>query len=304
MFKLIYKYYDHPVSTVLQRLRLYHPPLNYLNDLSEDSSKAIDVRSQEFSCLMKHILIKGTWKRTGVGRLVDLDKWVISLNLFETKNINMLEIGGSDGITTYDTLRYFNKNYGIEIKASIMEMNLTLHCYRKGLLKYYLTNDYNPLLLQIWTIGILLEETNNKEGVIFNPLIKYIKNYLRGVNVSKNFKKYDDIILKNPVVKNSTNIKWLEQSVFEYNQSIENSFDFIRCSNVLNNGYFEPSKITQAFDLLKKYLRPNGLLLISRTVDIPSRVIHTASLWRKSGGKMVHVSDLNGGSEVKNNVSE
>jgi hypothetical protein len=302
MFKLVFRSDDSPVLGLLKRFRLYHPSLDYLNELSEEGEKSIAVRSQEYSCLMEQILINGIWKRTGVKRLFDIDRWVLDFFNPKSTKINILDIGGSDGSTTYDSLSYFRNKLGCEIEATIIELNLRLYCYRKGFLRYYLTKDFNPLFIQLGIIGILLEETSNREGILFNPIIRLIKKFLIRFNVDKYFDKCDDIIFKNPIVNKSSEIKWLEQSVFEYNPTIENCFNFIRCSNILNVGYFEYSKICQAIDFLIKYLKPNGLLLISRTVDISSGVMQTASLWRKSGGKMVHVSDLNGGSEIKNNV--
>ena len=48
--------------------------------------------------------------------------------------LRILDAGGSDGSTTFDTVCYFRENLGVEVKATILEMQLRLHCFRRGLL--------------------------------------------------------------------------------------------------------------------------------------------------------------------------
>ena len=141
-------------------------------ELSEGNVESIAVRSKEFSELLHDVMINGVWKRTGPGRLAVLDEWVVSFLPLPATSFKILDVGGSDGSTTFDTVRYFRENLGVEVKATILEMQLRLHCFRRGCLRYYLTHDLNPLLVQIGLLGILLEETEAKEGLLFNPIVR------------------------------------------------------------------------------------------------------------------------------------
>ncbi len=284
----------------MRRFRLYHPSLNYLMELSKGNEKSLGARSKEFSEILEDLLINGIWKRTGPGRLAVLDEWVETVLPYHLpKSFKILDIGASDGSTTFDTVCYYKDNHGIEVKATILERQLRLHCFRRGWIRYYLTHNQCPLLLQIGPLGVLLEEIEAKEGFVFNPIIRVMKRYLKRFPLEKHMSDYGDLLLENPVVKNSPDIIWLERDLFQFDSTLVETFDFIRCCNVLNCGYFNEAEIYDAIRLLARYLKPKGLLLVSRTIDDPAGSFHNASLWMKNGEKLQHLSDLNGGSEVK-----
>lgn len=300
MFKLVCGLRNGAFKKVLKRVRLYHPPLHRLLELSEGDAETVITRSREFSELLDDVLINGVWKRTGSGRLAVLDKWVTAFlpNPLPV-SFRILDVGGSDGSTTFDTVRYFRENYAVEVKATILEMQLRLHCFRRGCLRYYLTHDRNPLLVQFGLLGVLLEETKAKEGVVFNPIVRVVKKYLQLFSFEKYLQYCGDLLLESPLVRNSPDIVWLEQDLFRFDPALVGTFDFIRCCNVLNCGYFSKSQIYDAVHLLPLYLKPRGLLMVSRTIEDSTGFLHTASLWMKTGTDLQHVSDLNGGSEVK-----
>ncbi len=303
MFKLVCILPNGPLKNVLKRLRLYYPPLHRLMALSKGNTESLVARSKEFSELLNDVLINGVWKRTGLGRLTILDEWVVSFLTTSSGSFKILDVGGSDGSTTFDTLRYFQENLNVEAKAAILELHLRLHCFRRGCLRYYLTHDQSPLLLQIGPLGVLFEETKGKEGVVFNPIVRIIKKYLQCFSLEKYLKNDGDLILQSPLVENSPNIIWIEQNLFHFDPAMAETFDFIRCCNVLNCGYFSDAQIYDAVRLLTFYLKHKGLLLVSRTIDTSTGPLHTASLWMKNGEVIQHISDLNGGSEVKKIVT-
>jgi len=300
MFKLVFKLANGPFKKVLKRLRLYYPPLQCLMELSGGSAESLVTRTKQFSELLDDVLINGVWKRTGLGRLAILDKWVVSIIPdSHPMSFRILDVGGSDGSTTFDTVSYFRENLKVEVKATILEMQLRLHCFRRGCLRYYLTHDRSPLLVQIGPLGVLLEETKAKEGFVFNPIVRVTKRCLKRFSFEKHLQDCGDLLLESPLVKNSPDIVWLEKDLFHFEPALVGTFDFIRCCNVLNCGYFSEPQIYDALQLLVLYLKPKGLLLVSRTIEDSTSSLHTASLWMKTGEDLQHVSDLNGGSEVK-----
>lgn len=300
MFKLVCRLENGLFKKVLNRLRLYHPPLHRLMELSEGNAESLVTRSKEFSGLLSDVVINGVYKRTGLGRLAVLDKWVVSV-LPEPlpMSFRILDVGGSDGSTTFDTVRYFRENLRVEVMATILERQLRLHYFRWWCLRYYLTHDRSPLLVQIGLLGVLLEETKAKEGFVFNPIVRVVKKYLQHFSFEKYLQYCGDLILESPLVRNSPDIVWLEQDLFCFDPALVGAFDFIRCCNVLNCGYFSELQIYDAVHLLTLYLKPKGLLMVSRTIEDTTGFLHTASLWMKTGTDLQHVSDLNGGSEVK-----
>lgn len=289
-----------PLKKALKRLRLYHPSLRRLMELSEGDAESLVVRSKEFSELLRDLSINGVYKHTGSGRLAALDEWAGSvLPHHPSALFRMLDVGASDGSTTLDTVRYFKKKYGVEVKATILEMQLRLHCFRRGFLWYYLTHCHSPLLVQIGPLGLLFEETTAREGPILNPVIRAIKRRFKRLSLERYMDSCGDILLASPMVKNSPDIIWLERDLLQFDPALIGTFDFIRCSNVLNYCYFSEARIYDAVRLLALYLKKNGSLLLSRTMEHSAGPLDHASLWMKNGENLQHVSDLNGGSEIK-----
>lgn len=304
MFKVVCRLKNESFKKLLRRLRLYYPPLQHIMALSEGGADSLITRAKQFSELLDDVLVRGVWKRTGLGRLTELDRWVVPIlrGTFCTP-LRILDVGGSDGSTTFDTVHYFRKNLGAEVKATILEMQLRLHCFCKGCLRYYLTHDMSPLLVQIGLLGVLLEETKAKEGFIINPIVRVARKCLQRCSFEKYLQDCGDVLLANPLVRNHPDIVWLERDLFLFDPALVGRFDFIRCCNVLNCGYFSEGQISDAVHLLAHYLKPKGLLLVSRTIEDLTVPFHTASLWMRTGEYLGHVADLNGGSEVKDVVS-
>jgi hypothetical protein len=300
VFKYVARVESERALTLLRRLRLYHPPLSRLADLSQGSDESLQVRSAEFSSLLNDVLVNGVWKRTGQGRLVGLDQWIVPhLRRSSDGLLAMLEVGGSDGTTTVDTLDYLAAKLGVVTRATILEMQFRLRRFRRGPVEYYLTNDGHPLIIQCGRLGALFEETKAREGLLVNPLIRLAVRVLRRSRLERYMTQREDLLFESPLVRNDPRIEWVERDLFELSSTLAHSFDLIRCCNVLNLGYFAEERIREGLQTLSGYLKTGGLLLVGRSVDGAKSPIECASLWRSTLGGMRHVSDLNGGSEVK-----
>lgn len=300
IFKIIYNSKNDKLKKVLRWLHLYHPSLDRLSELSEGSSETLIDRSIEFSSLLKGLWINGVDKRTGLGRLVVLDEWLISfIHKPLLSPISILDVGGSDGSTTLELVQYLKENLGIEIKAAILERQLRLHCFRRGWIRYYLTNEKKPFILQIGPVAVLLEQVKGKTRFIFNPIVRFIQKCLSRLHFEKHLKNEGDLLFMNPLVREISNLRWIEQDLFKFNKDLVETFDFVRCCNILNVDYFSEDQIFNAIKLLSSYLKPNGLLLLSRSTDDSNGSLLTASIWIRSQRSLMHISDLNGGSEIK-----
>lgn len=281
-------------------MHLYHPPLYRLKELQEGNEYSLVTRSKKFSEILGDVLINGVCKQTGLDRLAVLDQWVGSV-LPErlAMSFQILDVGASDGSTTFYIIRYLREKFGVEVKATILEKQLRIHCFRRGCLRYYVTHDWSPFLVQFGVLGLLFEETDAKEGFVFNPMVRVAKKCLQRLSFEKYLQRSDDLLLVSPLVINSPNIVWLERDIFRFDPALVGAFDFIRCCNVLNCSYFSERQIYDAIKLLALYLKPKCLLLVARTIEDSTDSLHTASLWMKSGSNLEHIADLNGGSEVK-----
>jgi hypothetical protein len=304
VFKFVGKVDNERARRLLQRLRLYHPPLQRLKELSQGTADSLTARSAEFSELLNDVLINGVWKRTGPGRLVSLDQWITAyLQRSSTNPFSMLDVGGSDGSTTFDTLACLRERFGVDARATILEMQLRLRCFRRGPLQYYLTHDGRPLLLQTGAFGILFEEFGAKGEMVFNPIVRLARRWLHNLAIERHMRNCGDLLLESPLAANNPRIDWIERDLFEFDQALTQSFDFVRCCNVLNLGYFAERRIKDGLQILSRYLKHDGLLLVARSVDGENGPLDCATLWRRTERGMAHVADLNGGSEVKHLMS-
>lgn len=291
------------IKVVLNWLNLYHPSLTKFRELMIGSPETLADRSIKFSSMLDGLWINGVDKRTGPKRLEVLDKWLISfLNDSNNPAISILDVGGSDGITTLELIKHLQEYSDTEINATILEKQLRLYYYKRGCINFFLTSEKKPFLLQLGIIGILLEERTGRMSNIFNPIARFLQSKLKHSHFEKHFRRQEDILFINPQVKESPNLSWIEQDLFLYNKNLECKYDIIRCSNILNIDYFNQIQIGMAFQILSKYLKPNGLLTVSRSLDENEGSSTMASIWRKSSGQLILVSDLNGGSEVKSMV--
>jgi hypothetical protein len=301
IFKILFDIKNDKIKTIFKWFQFYHPSLKRLKELSEGESETLLDRSVEFSTLLNDLWVDGVGKRTGLGRLVVLDEWITSfIPRNNLKPLSILDVGGSDGSTTFELVKYLENILGSKILASILEKQLRLHCFKRGCLKYYLTNEHKPFMLQIGLLGILFEESKLKSGFIFNPIVKFAEKYLQKICLERYLKREEDLLLINPLIREFPDVTWIEQDLFQYNKSLVGTFDLIRCCNLLNISYFSKEQILNAIRLLSIYLKPNGLLLVSRSLKDFHGSELTASIWMKSSTGLMHISDLNGGSEIKN----
>jgi hypothetical protein len=300
IFKIIYNDRNEKIKAILKRLYIYHPSLKRLNELSKGSPETLIGRSKEFSSLLDGLFINGVDKRTGLGRLIELDEWLITIiHEHPFSSISILDVGGSDGSTAFDLQKHLEESIGIEVKVSILERQLRLQHFKRGFLRYYLTVEEMPHLLQIGPIGLIFEKSKGKMRFVFNPFVRFTKKCLHQFDLKKFLKNKGDILLMSPLVRVNPNLSWIEQDLFQFNESLVGTFDLIRCCNILNLDYFNELKILEALKLLSLYLKPNGLLLVSRSLDNSNGSLLNASIWKRSGNGLVHISDLNNGSEIK-----
>jgi hypothetical protein len=305
IFKIIFNKENDKINTFLKWSHVYHPSLKRLRELSEGSPETLFDRSIKFSTLLKGLWIDGVDKRTGLGRLVVLDEWLISfIGKPLNSSISILDVGGSDGSTTYELVQYLKENLGIEIKATILERQLRLQCFRRGWVRYYLTNEKRPFMLLVGSLGVLLEESKGKTRFLFNPTVRFTQKHLQRMCLETYLRKEADLLFINPLVRENSNFSWIEQDLFNFNDDLVGTFDLIRCCNILNINYFNDDQILDAIKILSNYLKPNGLLLVSRSLEGSNVSEVMASIWMKSHRELMHISDLNGGSEIKKIVEQ
>jgi hypothetical protein len=257
--------------------------------------------SQKFSRILHCFRIGGVWKRTNEKRFVQTSNAILEqIKGNELKEVSWLDIGASDGITTYE-LNQQLLNLHIKTKQTvIMDPFVKITRYGRGPIKEYRDRNGDVFLLRCLCFALSIPQSTHRINAVFHWLEKY---YLSKKVFRASLKKEKDIELINPLVKEDQVIKFSEEDCRAYNSNYKEKFHFVRASNVLNKQYFSDIELSKALSSIQEYLKENGILLVSRSVDKRNTEYETGTLWIKKNGKLQHTLDIGGGSEVKNLVN-
>lgn len=286
--------------------RFFHPSIDRLLSIIEGKKylgDSLEKLSNEFSAILRHIRIGNVWKRTRQNRIKVADRALFE-NL-ENKNfrtLRFLDVGGSDGTTTLDTVNYLGSRLGVKVEAYLADKYLFLLRRRKGYIYEYIATDGQPVLVRCGPLALLLGPTEKFNGFLYKQelwLTKWIaSSYLRLNKFRSLMQMNERIILVNPKVLLSNRLRLIEMDMFQIIPDLIGSMDVVRVSNVLISEYFSKNQIRNAINNIKRYLKQDGLLLLSRNHDEVNGEVERGSIWQKVEGDLVHLMDFGGGSEL------
>jgi len=298
-----------PFAGRLLRWLMHADPelLEWLNreyDLVTDQD-SLDRITREFSFVLNDLFICGAWKRTLPGRL-EFSEYVLG-SLLKNKyykkedavgEIQWLDLGASDGITTVEMLRHLRSSLhgNAVIKTIIADQCVRLDRYSYGPLIEYRSPDHGPVLTRIGALGLRLPYSPRRYDPISTLLAKL---YMKFNKLRIKLCYAGSISLINPIIRSEEGIAVITHNVFRHEMSFVDRFEIIRVSNVLNRRSYTDNQLLYAITNLFSYLRDNGFFLVSRNVFTGSTERESGSVWRRSGNEFVWVTDYSGGSEIK-----
>ncbi|MCG8548171.1 MAG: hypothetical protein MJE12_28565 [Alphaproteobacteria bacterium] len=280
--------------------------------LAELSSAYIDASPEKanrlgarFSCILQDICIDTVWKLTFSGRL-PLTEGAILHFLAQQKPgersapIRLLDLGASDGITSFNLLKAM-RHEGLQgIELTIADLSTRLLRYRKGHVTEYRTSYGLPVLVCVGRLGLRLPRTEYVWNLPANLLAAW---YVRRRRFRDAMVQDLEISLINPAADHDPETRVIEMNCMDFDESLIGRFDVIRASNILSPRYgFCGSKLQTALLNLHAYLRDGGCLLVSRNDNVTE--IERGSTWTKESTGFVHLEDFGGGSEIKEAVND
>lgn len=287
---------------------LCHADIDILEDIEKrysevkENSVRVNMRNK-FSLVLDDLFINGSWKRTMQGRL-HKSELLLCEHIKKHNNsyeISFLDIGCSDGITTLDMINKMN-DYGLYPKyILLMDLNIKLIKYKSGPIMEYRTSRGEPVFLKMGLLGLRLPCSPRRFDIISTLLAR---NYIRMTWLRKRLKYYGEISLINPAVKALAGINIYEDNIIQENYDLYNSFDAIRCCNVMNVGAFNEKDIIKCISIINNYLKEGGFLVLSRNDIHGNNEIENGSAWRKKGHYFEHLSDIGTGFEYNNLINE
>ena len=252
--------------------KLVSVKINALNKLDEKKS------SFAYQTL---IMANGTIKQTQADRFNFLDDEVITY--IKHSILSVHDIAVSSGTSS---LSLFRKLKG-RIGAFCVSDKYYKCKYEPGFLLTRVFDDDDTLLCA-YLLGF----------VYVNSLLSnwfFLSKYLFAFISKRPPKYFENVVLYDPKllkkIDNNT-IRNIDYDVFETKK--QNEFNFVRCMNLLNLGYFSEIKIKQAVKNIKVSLMQEGYLLIGRTH--PNGENH-ASLYVKQNDNFVLIKHFSDGYE-------
>jgi hypothetical protein len=286
-----------PSSPALVRRFLANPDvLLQVGDDDGDSPAAADT----FSLVLHDLRMGGTWKKTRRGRLKETER-VLCAELKGRTSISFLDLGASDGVTTWEAVQSLREVLGGDVSAWLADVNLYLYRYRKGPVVEYRAGDGEPIMARIGRLGLRLSKHRAALRQSPDPLVTL---YLRLEALRRRMTLDTRIPLIHPLARAERAITPIEMNCQERQDNLNDSVDAVRASNVLNHGYFTPDQIRIALSHLHAYLRDGGCLVVSRNIDVAGKELECGTVWRKNGCLFERVDDFGRGSEVREIVDE
>jgi hypothetical protein len=233
----------------------------------DDAGSSADEVSDRFSLILHDLRMGGSWKRTNRGRLRRTEEMLCTHLPSELRrNLNFLDIGASDGITTLDAVRTLRRAFGGEVQAFLADRNVWLLRYRRGPLVEYRAADGEPIMARFGPLGIRLARQRRLAENSRDPLARA---YLRLTRLRDSMRLDARMSLVNPAAKSDPAIIVIEFDCCVYQESLKGTMSAVRASNVLNHGYFGLPELRRAVTNIHAYLREAGCLVISRNDDQP-----------------------------------
>jgi hypothetical protein len=230
-----------------------------------------------------------TSKKTSKNRFSDLD--TLCYKYLEKNKLLMIhDVAVSNGISSCELHELLN-NQGFSFRLFISDKYAKINAKTGFISKFYDSENQ-------FTFGYLGPFFGVKKNIFF-PLTIALFHLLKKI---KNNEKYNlSIQLFHPKLLEKINnhaIKYIEYDIFETKTELK--FNFIRCMNILNLGYFDKDLIIKGVQNIVKSLKEDGYLLIGRT---NSNGQNNATFFRKQNSQVIAIEDLNDGSEIKQLIS-
>lgn len=276
------------------RKRFFHVDPEMLLHLQERFSTSKDdlTSARKFTEVVSAIRLGGTYKQTGWNR-VDGTTEMIIRNAKRFSSINFLDVGGSDGIVTWQAVDRLEHDLGKEVHGTMFDRYAELVRFGHLWFCEYRTSEGIPALLRIgpFITRVGQAQSNSrwwrKAGNNLYLKMSFIRNALS---------EHGRLSLVNPVVMNDPRITVEQQNVFDFRPDWNGKFEVIRASNILNPSYFEDDQLKIAIGHLKQYLKPGGLLAISRNHEDQPGAPEHATLWQLTEGELEAVDRVGDGS--------
>jgi len=259
------------------------PVLKYFFVVHIDRLRAIDSEKIIENFFRFLYVTDGPSKQTKQGRFATLNE--NAAKYLHDGEIKVHDVGVSNGITSLELNQYLAK-MGKNAKLTISD-KFSRFTVKKGRVTKVYDADNNLMFGYIF--GAVASK-NMKTFFISKWLFSMLERFSDGKDIYT-------ISLFHPMVMNAieaNELKEIEYDIFTSKNACE--YDFVRCMNVLNLGYFGSEMNVVGLRNLVDSLKENGLLLVGRTSQNGEQ---NATFYRKEQDRLKVLEHINAGTEIQ-----
>lgn len=265
--------------------------------LNLSANKIESIESPELHALVISDLLTpdSTTKKTCQHRFQEIDKVLLSL-LDERKSYSIHDTAVSNGITSVDLCNAL-KSMKIRFHLTISDKLSNLNVLEFDNIIFVYTDDYELVYGKYMKIACVPNASYKFIlSKLFGKLLKYRWDRINICN--KIASKKINLVHKNvQYLIEKGKIEYISYDIF--NAIIVNSFDIVRCMNVLNLCYFSRDKIVSAIRNIALSLREGGILQLGRTENSGQNKV---SFYIKNNNKFEIIHEISGGYELNDIV--
>ncbi len=267
------------------------------------------VNSEEASAMLEERFFRiirlpnGTYKTTAADRLTEVDTALCQCLKDATKNLNILDVGISSGVTSLELLDALTQQ-GFQPHLTVSD--LTIHTVLKRLPGGLdVLCDSKGHILQLALSSVVKGRPHDPFLSIRRAVLQLAIVLLESLIKMGIFQKVDAkaVTLISPRLLNKPKITIVEHDLNDNKPEWQVQFDVVRAANVLNEAYFSRLVLKRMLAYLLSYVKPNGFLVLARTRESDNST-HGTIYKISTDGKYCVVCRIGDGSELEDIMQE
>lgn len=248
-------------------------------------------------------LPNGTYKTTAARRLREVDIALCQCLKDAPKDLNVLDVAVSSGVTSLELLDALTQQgFKPRLTAADLAVHATLGRLPGGL---EVLLDSTGHILQLARPPIVKGRPHDPFKSIsraaLQGAIAFLETLIRiGILRCSDLK---EVALVSPRMLNKPEITIIEHDLNHDRPEWHAQFDVVRAANILNQTYFSRTVLKQMFNYLCSYVKPNGFLVLSRTMESDNST-HGTIFTLAAEGKLRVACRIGDGSELEYLIHE
>lgn len=287
---------------------LLHPPIPTADQLyfGHPHGERRQCEAQEDAFFRSLCVPNGTHKTTCRRRLTDLDDLVQGL-LPQHRRLEIMDVAISSGVSTVEWLDSLERaGITCHLVGGDAVMDACVISFA-GWLKALVDRTGRLLQLDIAGRAVRLPPPRRRDRARYFPLLLLMRGIARanaprvrsrcssGQAVHGPLLTFRPLKLLSPSLAATERFEAVEDDILS-DRHFPHRFDVLRAANILNHCYFDPQTLEKILANLRERLRPNGLLIVCRTM--PSGTNHGSIFRLGEQGRFSLIAKLNDGSEI------